>query len=218
MLLFSDIVNSVLLPYLSFKFYRGEDLTQLVSKLFLFLLIIGCSLFLLFTTFKVEVLTLLYTPAYQKAAILVLPFSIVVIIRTVASLLGNILTISNRQISRVVTVGISLSMSLILNLICIPKFGILAGAWISVSVHIILFAMYMRYSRLELPQTRFFSKQGVLVLLAALGLYFLIDYTPGNYWVVLLAVFIWLGLVFTIMKTNGNYVFLSKILKERGTG
>ena len=87
MLVFSEIVSNVLLPYLSFKYYKNENLSELISKIFLYLLIIGCSLFLLFTSFKTKILEVLYTPEYQKAAILVLPFSIVVILRTISSLL-----------------------------------------------------------------------------------------------------------------------------------
>ena len=76
LMVFSDIMSNVLLPYLSFKFYIKENVGELVSRLFLYLLIIGCSLLLAFTSFRTELLTLLYTPEYQEAAVLVLPFSI----------------------------------------------------------------------------------------------------------------------------------------------
>ena len=64
LMLLSDIISNVLLPYLSFKFYKQENISELSSKIYLYLLLVGCSLFLAFTTFKTELLQLLYTPEY----------------------------------------------------------------------------------------------------------------------------------------------------------
>ncbi|WP_273568682.1 oligosaccharide flippase family protein [Maribacter halichondriae] len=219
LLMFSDIVSSVLLPYLSFKYHKQEDISQHVSKIFLYLLIIGCSLFLLFTSFDSEILEILYTPEYVSAAILVLPFSIVIILRTVSSLLGNILTISNKQAYRVLTVGVSLIVSLVLNLILIPKYGIESAAWVSVIVHLVLFGMYFYYSKQEIPAIGLFEVNTLLVLSASILLYFAVRYgTAGNLALILGCAVVWLAFVFWIMKRNGNLAFLQQILREKGVG
>jgi len=219
LMVFSDIVSSVLLPYLSFKFFKNEDVTELVSKLFLYLLIIGCSLFLAFTSFKEELLTLLYTEEYQQAAILVLPFSIVVILRTISTLLGNILTISNRQIYRVITVSISLLLSLGLNLICIPKYGILAGAWISVLVHLVLFGSYLFYSMMEVPKMRWLTPINIGLLSTVFLIYMVIHvWSQGSILTILLCAGVWLIGVFGIMKKGNNLKFLQQVLGEKGVG
>lgn len=219
LMVFSDIMSNVLLPYLSFKFYIKENVGELVSRLFLYLLIIGCSLFLAFTSFRTELLTLLYTPEYQEAAVLVLPFSIVVILRTVSTLLGNILTISNKQVYRVVTVSVSLLLSLVLNLVCIPKYGIPAAAWISVLVHSVLFGMYYFYSRKEIQRLKLHSPTNLLILAVTAGMYGMIHHTfPEKSWVVLVCVAIWILFVVAIMKRDNNYGFLRQILNEKGAG
>lgn len=219
LLVLSDVVSNVLLPYLSYKFYKKEDLSELVSKIFLFLLIIGCSLFLLFTSFKVEILTLLYTPEYQEAAILVLPLSIVVILRTVSSLLGNILTVSDKQVYRVITVSVSLAVSLLLNFILIPKYGILAAAWVSVLVHLILFSLYFIYSRREVASIVLYSFSNILVLSTTAILYALINhFSDGNIWIILCCTLSWVLIIALVMKRNNNLQFLQTVLKEKGVG
>ena len=219
LLLFSDIMSNVLLPYLSFKYYREENIAKLVSKIFLYLLIISCSLFLAFTSFKVEILELLYTPEYARAAILVLPFSLVIILRTSCVLLGNILTISNRQVYRVITVATSLGVSLILNLICIPKFGILSGAWVSVIVHMVLFGMYLFYSLKEVPSLQIVSKDSIVIFIATGSIYLILNhFFPDNLWIVLACIIGWLITIFILMKRDENLIVLKQVLKEKGVG
>ncbi len=219
LLVFSDIISNVLLPYLSYKYYQQENISELVSKIFLYMLIIGCSLFLAFTSFKIPILELLYTPEYVQATVLVLPFSIVVILRTSSALLGNILTISNRQVYRVITVAVSLVISIVLNLICIPKFGILSAAWVSVVVHVVLFSMYFFYSKKEVPSIQLTSKYNLAVLGSTGLIYAVVNYFfADNIWVTLLGAACWLIIVYGIMRQGNNLDFLRKVLKEKGAG
>ena len=202
LLLFGELISNVLLPYLSFKFYNKENVSDLLSKIFLYLLIIGCSLFLFFTTFDRQLLMLLYNREYLPADILILPLSIVVVIRTTSSLLGNVLTISNRQVNRVTTVGISLIVSLILNLILIPKYGIVAAAWTSVLVHLLLFGMYFAFCKLEVPSIKLHSFENICLLISTSFIYFIIQlWNPNNnYWVISICILAWIMFVYFIMK------------------
>lgn len=217
--LFSDIVSNVLLPYLSFKMSRRENMSTFLSKTFLYLLLIGCSLFLAFTSFRSELLELLYTPEYSSAAVLVLPFSIVLILRTVSTLLGNLLTVSNKQVYRVITVAISLIVSLTLNLALIPKYGILAAAWTSVLVHFVLFGMYYYYSIKEVPALLLHSPVNVLVLIVTAIMYGLINYAIDDSLIIVLGCAIsWVLFVWVIMKRDNNLAFLRQLLAEKGVG
>ncbi|MGI9552863.1 MAG: oligosaccharide flippase family protein [Aurantibacter sp.] len=219
LMVFSDIISNVLLPYLSFKFYNKENVTELVSKIFLYLLIIGCSWFLLFTSLKAEILEILYTTEYLGATILVVPFSIVIVLRTVSTLLGNILTISDRQTARVFTVGVSLAISLALNLIFIPKYGIVAAAWTSVLVHLILFGMYWFYSKMEVPAMKIFSPSSIFVIVVTIVLYFIADrFGSSNYWIVVGCALFWLLTLALVMRRDNNLDFLQMVLKEKGAG
>lgn len=219
LMLLSDIISNVLLPYLSFKFYKQENISELSSKIYLYLLLVGCSLFLAFTTFKTELLQLLYTPEYLEATVLVLPFSIVLILRTVSTLLGNILTISNQQVARVVTVSLSLVLSLVLNLLLVPKYGIVAAAWTSVLVHIVLFGLYAMFCRKELKGLSIFSLWALVLMLFSGFLYYLINHLyPHNYRVVLISMAVWILLLVFTMSRNNNFIFLRKVLREKGVG
>ena len=219
LLVISDIVSNVLLPYLSFKFYKKDNIAELVSRIFLYLLIMGCSMFLVLTTFKTQILGFLYTPEYQEARSLVLPFSIVVVLRTVSSLLGNILTVSNRQVYRVITVSVSLVVSLVLNFILIPRLGILAAAWVSVLVHLVLFGMYWFYSRIEVPSIRLYSLHNLLLIAVTATIYGTIHHVAqGDLWVVLGCALLWFLVIYGVMRRNNNFGFLQQILKEKGVG
>lgn len=219
LLLCSEVISNVLLPYLSFKYYRKENVSKIVSHISLYLLIIGCSLFLLFTTFKQEILYLLYTPEYISAGILVLPFSIVIIFRTVSSLFGTILTISNRQKYRVLTVATSLVVSIALNFYFIPRFGILSAAWVSVIVHLVLFSMYYYYTTIIVTNFNFFNKINSSIILCTVLLYVLINESPlERYWGIAIALIIWGIIIKIVMSRNNNFLFLKQILNEKGSG
>ncbi len=219
LMLFSDVISSVLLPYLSFKFYQKQNLSEYVTRIFLYLLLVGCSIFLVFTTFKAEVIELLYTKEYSEAAVLVLPFSLVLIFRTVSSVLGNLLTISDRQKARVFGVSISLIISLVLNIMLVPIYGIIGSAWSSVAVHMVLFIIYASHSKKEIPSLRLNSKTNMIVLCVMILMYTSIAiWESGNYRITAACIGMWLVFLFQVMKQNNNLEFLKKILSEKGAG
>lgn len=219
LLLFSDILTNVLLPYLSFKFYKEENISELTNKLFFYMLAIGCSMFLVFTSFKEEIITALYSSTYLEAVGLVLPLSIVVILRTSSALLGNLLTISNKQGYRVIAVGISLMVSLILNLIYVPIYGIQAAAWVSVVVHIILFYLYFYYSNLVANYLKLFQANNFLLVGTTTGLFWAINVlSPGNKGIIFICALLWIFTLIFLMNRDNNYTFLKQVLKEKGSG
>lgn len=218
LLIISEMLSNVLLPYLSFKYFHKKDVDLLISKLFLFLFIIGCSLFLFFTSFSELIIQFLYSEEYLLALPLVIPLSFVLIIRTACSLLGNILTISNKQIYRVKTVLISLIVSLILNLTFIPIYGIIAAAWVSVIVHICMFIMYLFYSKKEVKNVKFFSRD-VFLILTGMILLFLAIKRFSYFQPIIVHVFgvlLWLLLLIVIMIRNDNFLFFKRLMKDKG--
>lgn len=218
-LMLSELLSNVLLPYLSFKYANHENIDDLVSKILLYLLIIGCSIFLFTTTFRSLIMEILYTKDYVSAIPLLVPLSIVIIIRTICSLLGNILTISNKQIYRVSTVFITLIVSAVLNLVFIPQYGILAASWISVLAHLVLFVLYYYFSRQVIPNIALFSGHTIAVILATIGLYFsLAHFSNLGHYPAILGIVIWLGFIVLIMRSGNNFEFLKQILKDKGAG
>jgi len=218
LLIVSEMLSNVLLPYLSFKYFHKNDVDLFISKLFLFLFIIGCSLFLFFTSFSEFIIQFLYSEEYLLALPLVVPLSFVLILRTISSLLGNILTVSNKQVYRVKTVLTSLVLSLMLNLALIPKYGIIAAAWVSVVVHVCMFVMYLFYSKKEVRGAQFFSKDLIIILMGTTMLFFSVQWFSYIQPIIvnILAILMWFVCLYVVMKRNDNFVFLSNLMKDKG--
>lgn len=218
LLIISELLSNVLLPYLSFKYAKKEVIDQLVSKLFLYLFVVGCSLFLFFNAFGEFIIRFLYSEEYLEALPIVLPLSIVIVFRTVSSLLGNILTISNKQVYTIITVFVSLTFSILFNFIFIPFYGIIGAAWVSAFVHFSMFIMYLLYSKKEVKQAKFISSDIIIVLLSVTSLFFTIQWflNLGTNIFISLAMTAWIACIVFIMKRNKNFTFLSKLLKDKG--
>lgn len=218
LLIVSEMLSNVLLPYLSFKYFNKKDIDLLISKLFLFLVIIGCALFLFFTSFSKSIILFLYSKEYLLALPVVIPLSVVLILRTSSSLLGNILTISNKQVYRVKTVFTSLIVSLILNLALIPQYGIIAAAWVSVVVHLCMFAMYLYYSKKEVAGAHFFSKDLIIILSVTAILFFVVQWFSYIQPIIvnLMAIIMWLVCLYFVMMRNDNFVFLRNLMNDKG--
>lgn len=215
-LMIPEMISNVLLPYISSKYSNKVDISSLSSKVFLYLLIIGCSLFLFLTTFR-EFLPSIYSMDYVNAIPLVIPFSLVVILRGLSGLLGNILTISNYQFQRAMSVFVTLMICIVLNFAFIPIFGIIAAAWNSVVVHAILFILYLIYCNRGKVKVDFLSGD-VIIVLVVTGIIFIGINTfenMGNF-VPLIGIVFWISYVYFIMSRNNNFTFLTSLLKERG--
>ena len=217
LLMVSEMVSNVLLPYLSYKFHQSLDITEITSRLFLFLLVLACSMFLLFNTFKEALILTLYSKQYLSALPIVFPLGIVLVFRTAASIFGNILTISDNQVYRVITVGISLLVSVTLNFIFIPLYGIIASAWISVVVHFLLFSLYVFFSKKELPNLIILNSEVFIAIGTTIGVYLIVDQVINNHiYASILGVCLWiLYLTFFLIKNKNGY-YLKSILNDRG--
>lgn len=216
-LIVSDVASNVLLPYLSSKYANKEDIDELSSNILYLLLIIGSGLFLLFTLYHKEIIAVLYTDEYKQAYPLVLPLSIVIILRTAASIYGTLLTISNNQVNRVKVVFISMLFSIVLNFVLIPKLGIIAAAWTSVAVHIILFGGYYFYSKKEFPKIGLITKENLGIMGITALIFILSNILLNNSFIYSSLFFVlWCFLVVFLLKKHQKSLIISRILKDKG--
>lgn len=216
-IMISEIISNVLLPYLSYKFSKSEDISSLISSSFIFLLVLSCSMFLIFTTFKNEIVLILYSTEYLDALPIVLPLAIVLILRTTASVFGNVLTISNNQKYRVITVFISLLTSVTLNFIFMPLYGIVISAWISVFVHFILFSLYFYFSKKELPKINIVNKDTIQIIGLTFVLYLISNAVVYNRFLsVFIGVSLWITYLYVFLIKKGNWKKLKLILDDHG--
>jgi len=218
-LIFSEILSNALLPYLAYKIANGTKIDNKANEIFYFLLIIGCSLFLFLTALYQPIIDILFTKKYESAYVIVLPLSLLIILRTVASIYGNLLTISNNQKNRVKVVLISLIFSLGLNILIIPQYGILGAAWSSVIVHMILLGGYYFFSKKEFSKIKMITKDNSVILTITMFLFAANYYlVPGNFIMVTISIILWCFLTYWYSNKSGKISFLKMILKEKGVG
>jgi O-antigen/teichoic acid export membrane protein len=216
-LIVSDVASNVLLPYLSSKYAKMERIDQLFGNILYLLMIMGCFLFLFFTSFYKEIIDILYTKEYMNAYPLVLPLSIVILLRTAASIYGTLLTISNNQINRVKVVFISMLLSIGLNFSLIPMLGILAAAWVSVLVHMVLLGGYFLYSKKDFPQIRFFTRENIIILLFTAVIFLFSNiFFKNSFALSCLLLLLWFFSVAYLMKRHKKMSVLNQILRDKG--
>ncbi len=216
LLMASDIISNVFLPYLSSNLYRNKEyIIDLSNKFSIYLLILGCSLFLFLTSFDDQLIRILYSKSYLDSLIIILPLSIVIILRVLSSLYGNLLSISNNQINRLKTVLISLIFSIVFNVLFIPVYGIVGAAWISVLTHFLILIMYFNFSKYDFEKLRIFNNENIILLLITLSLYCLNLYSE-NIYSIIISILIWSGTIFYVMRCNQNFLFLKRILEDKG--
>lgn len=216
-LIVSDVASNVLLPYLSSKFALQRSIDELSGNILYLLLILGSVLFLFFTLFYKEIIAVLYTTEYVSAYPLVLPLSIVILLRTSSSIYGTLLTISNNQLNRVKIVFISMLTSIFLNFLIIPIYGIEGSAWTSVLVHLILFSGYQWYSRKDFPEIKLFTWPNVEITALTFIAVFCGKLIASQSILISSLIFIlWIVIMVILMKKHHKISILTQILKDKG--
>lgn len=142
----SALFESVFLPYLSSRFNEDSHsfkfLAIIINKV---VITIGLTLFMGFNLFSHEIITILYSEKYLEALTIVLPLSVVLLLRIITSVYSVLLTISDHQNIRVLIAVISLLVNLSLNFIFIPKYGYVGAAYVSVVTHIVSTFVYVLF-------------------------------------------------------------------------
>ncbi len=216
-LIVSDVASNVLLPYLSSKFAKKENIDVLSGNILYLLFIIGSALFLVFTLFHKEIISILYTKEYLQAYPLVLPFSLVILLRTAASIYGTLLTISNNQTNRVKVVFISMIVSISLNFILIPSLGIIAAAWTSVIVHAVLLGGYFFYSKNDFPKIELMNKENVTILTVTTLIFIISSVFYNDSFLFSIIFFIvWCLTIIYFLNKHGKTTVLREILRDKG--
>lgn len=216
-LIVSDVGSNVLLPYLSSKYAKDQSIDELSGNILYLLLVLGCSLFLFFAFFYKEIIDVLYTPEYRQAFPLVFPLSLVILLRTSSSIYGTLLTISNNQVNRVKVVFLSMVSSVTLNFAFIPYFDIVGSAWISVFVHLLLFAGYQWYSKKDFPQIQLFTfANGAIVFTTFMFVGVERLFGLENLYTRMLLFAFWGIIILTLMKKQQKFRVLNQILKDKG--
>jgi len=216
-MLVTDVISQVFLPYLSNKF--SEQKTIQFNNIFQLLvestILVIVPILYITSLFGESILSILYTDAYNASIPLILPLFLMVILRANAVLYGLILTISDLQVLRVKSVFISLIFSFTFNIFLIPRYGIIGAAWANVMTHLILLLLYLFYSK-TVSNKILVNKSICTNIIIAISVLFVINYLPiANFWLLALFVFtMWiLPIIYYINKEKHH--FLISIIKSK---
>lgn len=213
---FNTILTQVFLPFLSQKIKFDLNTFKKTSTLILEIIVIySCSAILFFLAFQNAIIEWLYTFEYLSAATIVLPLSIIILLRSLALMYGNILTVADHQRSRVISVAISLLISAISNFYLIPILGILGAAWASVLTHAVLIFAYIYFVE-NIFKSIFLSNGTIHLLVIFVILVFLLVQVEIQGYKVLMPLIIWLGIVFVKLKKL-DFLFIMKTMKGKLT-
>ncbi|HPP34593.1 MAG TPA: oligosaccharide flippase family protein [Ignavibacteriales bacterium] len=151
LLMVNNLLEGIFLPFLSSRFKNGinefTNLAQLINKVIVSL---GLTLFVFFILFASDIVKLFYSDKYIAALVITIPLAFVLFTRILSTVYSVILTISDNQNLRVLTVLISLIVNVILNFIFIPKYGFVAAGYVSMITHFVLAGLYVYFGYKQL--------------------------------------------------------------------
>lgn len=135
-----------------------------ISVLNNYLLLIGGLISFSVIVFADIVIHTLYGTAYSGAITTLRLLSVIIFLRFLGGAYGVAMTVSDNQRLRALGVASSVIISLIVNLILIPRYGIIGAAVASIITHIFLNALYLYFTYRTLG-TLFIQKKSIIICL-----------------------------------------------------
>jgi O-antigen/teichoic acid export membrane protein len=151
LLMVNSLLEGVFLPYLSSMYKNGVEEFNKIAKIINKVIIsLGLTMFVFFVLFASDIIKILYTDKYLPALVITIPLALVLLMRIMSTVYSVVLTISDNQNLRVITVFLSLVVNVILNFIFIPTFGFIGAAYVSMVTHIVLVGLYIFFGYRQL--------------------------------------------------------------------
>ncbi len=143
--LFFSIANSVLLPKLSSLSKNMKELINFTVKANYTMLLLGFLIVIFLYCFQKELIFILFGNKFTILIDIFPYFIVIIFIRSISTVNGILLTISNKQGIRAITVSFTLFYIIILDYYCIPIYGLEGAAIILLSAHILVYIVYMYF-------------------------------------------------------------------------
>jgi O-antigen/teichoic acid export membrane protein len=144
-----EVANSALLPVFS-RFYneneqRWEQMGRLLNKT---LWLLGLPIALIFFVYADQVIQLLYgSEEFAPAVPIMRVAALIIVLRFVWESYGLMLTTSGRQFVKMVIVVVATVITVVLNLLAIPRYGIYGAALVSLVANLFVAAGFFFSSR-----------------------------------------------------------------------
>ena len=141
-LMLAELFSSVFIQNLSSLFHNKKNFFSRVLVFNKFLIFNASLVLIFFYLFIPHIFNFIYADEFDSALEILLPMSLIIFFRFYSIIYSIILTISNFQKLRLVTVIILFIFNLILNLIIVPKFSFIGAAYVSLLTNILMVIVY----------------------------------------------------------------------------
>jgi len=153
-MLIAVIISDAFIPNISKIFNNKRIVSKKLSTLFEFILLFSGLTIITIFSYKKTIILLLFSQDYLVLESFIVLILLIILLRYIGIVPGIILTSYGKQIIRARAVVISIFISIILNFILIPIYGIKGAFLASLSAHIVLNIIYVYFAH----KTIFFTK------------------------------------------------------------
>lgn len=134
-----NAINSSFIPYLFDKLKdSNSDIDKDISKTVNPLMSIYGVVCIAVTLISPEIIDLLTTPEYYKAIAIMPPVAAGIFLTCLYNLFGDVLTYYKKTLFIMISTLVAAGTNIVLNYLCIPKFGYIAAAYTTLFSYVIL--------------------------------------------------------------------------------
>lgn len=147
----SNVVNTSLWPTMVRHFSAGPDMMpSLLGSTVRYLLTMALPLAVGCWLLSDKIISFLFSPAYQAAAPVLAIVAWVIPLMFMSEFLGYVAILYGHERACARAVVVSTGLNVLLNVILIPRFGVLAAAWVTVLTEVVLVGQYVLLLRGQL--------------------------------------------------------------------
>lgn len=167
-LILTDVFSNVYLSRMAQDYRRRERLIDLATKMTRYCLTIGVVGLICTLGFNDVLVRIVYgKDGFTQVAPLLPFFGVVLLLRYIAASYGVLLTVSEKQVVRTVGVALSVLVSIVLNLLLVPRYSLHGAVYASILTHVLLTAIYILFAVLQTKTTLTDKRTWILAGIAA---------------------------------------------------
>jgi len=181
-LILVDVLSNVYLSRMAKDSYDRKALISLSTRMTRHCLMIGVFIFIFMIGFSDLIVKFIYgSNGFTKVIPLFPLFGVVLLLRYLGASYGILLTVDNRQVVRMVGVGLSVVVSVTLNILLIPKFNLNGALIASIITHVFLTGIYIFFAWRQVQNWLMEKRSWLLISIASLAGLFQLFIIPEYY-------------------------------------
>jgi len=168
-LILTDVLSNVYLSKMAADSSDRNALVNLATSMTRHCLMIGVLGFVFLSGFSDLLVKFFYGNSGFAEVIQLFPlFGVVLLLRYWGASYGILLTVDDRQIVRMIGVGLSVIVSISLNIILIPRFNLIGALTASIITHVFLNSIYIFFACRQVRSWLIETRSGILIFIAML--------------------------------------------------